>query len=117
MSTTRLFFHLRLANLSPIPLFVGLLQPFTCDGGAGMVDRASSLGKGLVGYWMLQGDRRDRSGNARHGVNRGVNLADLEFTRYFPFGLSPKPIQAHGVAIMARRAPLMARTPTHPLVC
>ena len=29
---------------------------------------------GLVGYWKLQGDSRDYSGNGHHGVNHGVDL-------------------------------------------
>jgi len=34
----------------------------------------SKLDSGLVGYWKLQGDCRDHSGQGNHGVNHGVNL-------------------------------------------
>jgi hypothetical protein len=36
-------------------------------------------GDGLVGYWKLEGDARDQSGNGNHGRNRGVSLATGEF--------------------------------------
>jgi Concanavalin A-like lectin/glucanases superfamily len=35
---------------------------------------ASRQEQGLVGYWKLQGDCRDYSGNGNDGVNHGVNL-------------------------------------------
>jgi hypothetical protein len=35
--------------------------------------------KGLVGYWKLQGDCRDYSGQGHDGVNHGVNLRNGEF--------------------------------------
>jgi hypothetical protein len=34
---------------------------------------------GLVGHWKLQGDCRDASGNGRHGINHGVDLATGDF--------------------------------------
>lgn len=34
---------------------------------------------GLVGYWKLQGDCRDYSGNNNHGINHGVNLQNGKF--------------------------------------
>ena len=34
---------------------------------------------GLVGYWKLQGDCRDYSGQNNHGINHGVNLQNSAF--------------------------------------
>jgi hypothetical protein len=39
---------------------------------------------GLVGYWKLQGDSRDYSGNGHHGVNHGVDLKTLTSTPESP---------------------------------
>ncbi len=35
--------------------------------------------QGLVGYWKLQGDCRDYSGNGNHGINHGVQLENGNF--------------------------------------
>lgn len=37
------------------------------------------LQRELVGYWKLRGDCRDRSGQANHGANHGVDLATGSF--------------------------------------
>ena len=36
-------------------------------------------GKGLIGYWKLQGDCRDYSGKGNHGINHGVDLQEGGF--------------------------------------
>ena len=47
----------------------------------------------LTGYWPLNGDCRDRSGNDLHGVNHGVRLEDATFdgkSSYIEIPASPK---------------------------
>jgi hypothetical protein len=37
--------------------------------------------EGLVGYWKVQGDCKDYSGNENHGINHGVSLDSGSFDR------------------------------------
>lgn len=40
---------------------------------------AVDLGRGLAGYWKLQGDCRDHSGHKHHGINHDVDLQTASF--------------------------------------
>lgn len=46
------------------------VEPDGKQAGAASVD----IQKGLLGYWKLQGDSKDHSGNGHDGVNHGVDL-------------------------------------------
>jgi Concanavalin A-like lectin/glucanases superfamily len=55
-------------------LLTCLAVVFTAIGGRGSDAVGGTTEPGLVGYWTLQGDCRDHSGNGNHGVNHGVKL-------------------------------------------
>jgi len=56
---------------------VGCVVPFAVLVVASICMAADDAG--LVGYWKLQGDCKDYSGNKHDGVNHGVDLASSEF--------------------------------------
>lgn len=66
---------------APAIMLLGWASPGRCADEATLVagQAMANLEQGLVGYWKLQGDCRDYSGNSNHGVSRGVDLATGQF--------------------------------------
>lgn len=70
------YFHL--VQALTIILFV-VVQPITQEVGNGLFAGPKLFEEGLVGYWKLQGDCKDYSGNGNNGINHNVDLTYSEF--------------------------------------